>query len=358
MERQYIGVDLHKQFFQACAVTGTGARVWENRFPRTEGGVTLFRGRCDPTTHIAVEATGPTWAFVDAVASTGAAICVVDPRKTRLKAGYAAKTDRLDARRLADALRRESVVSIYVPPPDVRELREVCRGRHQVIRLRGRVAQMIRALLLRNGVDDVPVRHVYSPQGLAWLRQVAVPPHAAASLERLSAILEAVHAEALRAEATVTRHAHADVIAIALDRLVGIGPVLALTIRAEIGHIERFRRGPELASYAGLVPRVDSSADRYRTGRITREGSPWLRWALVEAAIHAIRRSDAIGRWTRRLAMRKGGGKARVAAARRLCDEIVTMWPRDVLTSSPRACVDKTHDGAASIADTVASISE
>jgi transposase len=111
--------------------------------------------------------------------------------------------------------------------------------------------------------------------------------------------------------------------------LVGIGPVLALTIRAEVGDIARFRRGAELASYAGLVPRVDASASRYRTGPITREGSPWLRWAFVEAAIHGVRRPDAVGRWARQLAVRKGVCKARVALARRLCDEIVAVWPRE-----------------------------
>src|SRR5215470_20067624 len=98
MEREYIGIDLHKQFFQACAVTPTGIRVWEQRFPRTDGGLVLFRERCTSMTAIAVEATGPTWAFVDALRPSGATVCVVDPRKTRLKAAYAAKTDRLDVR--------------------------------------------------------------------------------------------------------------------------------------------------------------------------------------------------------------------------------------------------------------------
>lgn len=328
MEREYIGIDLHKQFFQACAVTPTGARVWEGRLPRTDGGLTLLRARCTAATRIAVEATGPTWAFVDALAPTGATVCVVDPRKTKLKAGYAAKTDRLDARRLADALRRDSVVSVYVPTPAIRELREVCRGRHQVVRLRSRVSQMIRALLLRNGAADVPVRRVFSVRGLAWVQTVTLPPDAGASLQRLGHVLAAIQAEVLHAEALVTRYAQADPIAGALDGLVGVGPVLALTIRAEVGDIARFRRGAELASYAGLVPRVDASADRYRTGRITKEGSPWLRWALVEAAMHAIRRPDAIGRWARQLAVRKGGATARVALARRLCDDIVATWPQ------------------------------
>jgi transposase len=329
MEPKYIGIDLHKAFFQVCEVDARGERLWETRMPRTDGGLTLFRSHCTADTAIAVEATGPTWAFVDALATTPARICVVDPRKTRLKAGYAAKTDRLDARRLADALRRDSVVSVYIPPPAIRELREVCRGRHQVIRLRTRVAQMIRALLLRNGAADVPVRRVFSARGLAWLREVTLPPDAAATVQRLRHVLEVVQEEAVVADATVTAYAQRDPIAQALDALVGIGPVLALTIRAEVGDIGRFAGGPQLASYAGVVPYVDASADRYRTGRITRAGSPWLRWALVEAAMHAIKRRDRVGRWARQLAVRKGGFKARVALARRLCDDIVRVWPRD-----------------------------
>jgi Transposase len=101
----------------------------------------MFRERCHPRPRVAVETTGATWAFVDALQPTGATVCVVDPRETRLKAGFAAKTDRLDARRLADALRRDSVVSVFLPPPAIRELREVCRGRHQLVRIRSRLAQ-------------------------------------------------------------------------------------------------------------------------------------------------------------------------------------------------------------------------
>jgi transposase len=261
------------------------------------------------------------------LATTGARVCVVDTRKTKLKAGYAAKTDRLDARRLADALRRESVVSVYIPPPAIRELREVCRGRHQIIRLRSRVSQMIRALLLRSGVADVPMRQVFSPAAQRWLAKVVVPPDTASALQWLRHVLEAVETEAIVAQAAVVARAQADPIAQALDTLVGIGPVLALTLRAEIGDIRRFPRGSELASYAGLVPWVDASGARYHTGRITRQGSPWLRWALVEVARHAIRRPDALGRWARRLALRKGTMKARVALARRLCDDIVAVWP-------------------------------
>ena len=327
MTTEYIGIDLHKAFFQACAIGSTGDRRWEGRFPRSAAGIAQLVGRgIGAEVAIAVEASGPTWAFVDALQPTGARVCVVDPRKTRLKAGFAAKTDRLDARRLADALRRESVVSIYVPPPAMRELREVCRGRHQVVRLRTRLAQMIRALLLRCDAGEPPGTRLYAPVALTWLAQVQLPPAADQTLRRLERLHRPVHADAQAADREVRERAKADPIAARLDDLVGIGPIMALTPRAEIGDIARFRSGPALASYAGLVPRVDSSAGRVYHGRITREGSPWLRWALVQAARHAIRRDDTRARWARRLAVRKGINKARVALARVLCDQVIRTW--------------------------------
>ena len=112
MEREYIGIDLHKAFFQVCAVTASGERQWEQRWPTTDAGIAGLLARCGAQSRIAVEASSPTWAFVDRIVDHVGTVHVVDARKTRLKAGYAAKTDRLDAQRLADALRRDSVVGI------------------------------------------------------------------------------------------------------------------------------------------------------------------------------------------------------------------------------------------------------
>jgi len=154
----YIGVDLHQAFFQACAVTATGSRVWEDRFPRTEAGIAALLARCDRRTALAVEASTPTWQFADALGDTLGELRVVDPVKTKLKAGYAAKTDRLDARRLADALRRDSVVGIYYPPLAIREMRELCRGRHAVVQVRTSLVNRLRAVLLRQGVVGGPWR--------------------------------------------------------------------------------------------------------------------------------------------------------------------------------------------------------
>lgn len=328
MTSQYVGVDLHKVFLQVCAVDASGARLWEQRFERTADGLAAFVARCGGSSAVAVEASTPTWHFADHVGPGVGRLTIVDPLKTRLKAGYAAKTDRLDARRLADALRRDSVVGIYYPPLAIRELRELCRARHALVQVRTAVINRLRALLLRQGITDA--RRLARQADDAWLTALAVPPRAAASVQRLRTVLTVVRREAAAAEAEVREEAATDGVARALQAVRGIGPVLALTIRAEVGTIARFPTGAHLASYAGLVPRVEASAGRMRYGRITKQGSPWLRWALIEAAIHGTRRTDRIGKWGRGLAVRKGALKARVALARRLCHEIHAQWTRIV----------------------------
>jgi transposase len=327
VEREYIGIDLHKAFFQVCVITSTGERRWEDRWPTSDAGIAAFLTRCGPQHQLAVEASTPTWAFVDRVVDTVGAVHVVDARKTRLKAGYAAKTDRLDAYRLADALRRDSVVGIYYPPPAIRDLRELCRHRTQLARLQASTKQRVHALLLRAGVQP-PVRHLFTGRGTAWLEQVTVPGWAGVSLSSQRRILADVRAQLVPLLRTIRALAVSDPIAAAVDQRPGFGPVLSLTLRAEVGTITRFPDGKHLASYAGLVPRVERSGGRHWSGRITKAGSPWLRWVLVEAALHQMRRSDAFGRWARQLAVRKGILRTRVAVARALCDELVAAWPR------------------------------
>jgi len=326
VEREYIGIDLHKAFFQVCAMSSTGERLWEQRLPTRDGGIAAFLTRCGPHSQVAVEASSPTWAFVDRVVGQVGAVHVVDTRKTRIKAGFAAKTDRLDARRLADALRRDSIVGVYYPPPAIRDLRELGRYRCHLARLQASLKQRIHALLLRQGVATP--KALFTNRGTHWLNALVLPGWAGLELQGLQQVLADVRRQLVPVLTTIRTAAAADPIARALDRHPGFGPVFSLTLRAEIGTITRFPDGPHLASYAGLVPRVSGSAGRYWRGPITKTGSVWLRWTLIEAAIHQFRRQDDFGRWARRLAVKLGGLKARVAVARALCTEVFDAWPR------------------------------
>ena len=328
--QHYIGVDLHKASFHACAVDERGARCWEDRFPRTDVGIDAFLARCSADVAVAVEASGPTWSFADRIVGRAGQVFVVDAARTRLKAGYAAKTDRLDARRLADALRRDSIVGIYYPPVAIRDLRELCRYRISLARSRAALKQRIHALLLRQGLELPEVTDLFGQRGRRWLEMLTLSGWAGEALHGFLSLFERFTAELERIEQAVVAQAASDPVVTALRTLPGIGPVLGVTIRAEIGVIERFPDAPHLASYAGLVPRVDNSGRRVHYGPLTKRGSTWLRWALTEAATHGLRRDDDVGRWARRLAVRKGILKARPAVARALCADILRVWPRTV----------------------------
>jgi transposase len=112
----------------------------------------------------------------------------------------------------------------------------------------------------------------------------------------------------------------------------GIRWVLAFTIAAEIGEIERFSSPEKLAGYTGLCPRVDQSGERDRRGPLTKHGPTYLRWALLEATMHALRHpaySERYQRTKRRLGKQRGAKVAQVDIARRLAHAIWHMLTRN-----------------------------
>jgi transposase len=103
-----------------------------------------------------------------------------------------------------------------------------------------------------------------------------------------------------------------------LCTLPGVGHYTALLILAEVGDVRRFPTPKQLVSYAGLAPIVRASGGHIQTGHLSKQGSAWLRWILVEAAQHAPRRPGRYRALFERVARRKGTRVARVAVAREL----------------------------------------
>ena len=117
-----------------------------------------------------------------------------------------------------------------------------------------------------------------------------------------------------------------------LQEIHCIGLYSALLIVAELGEVERFRRAKQVGAYAGLTSRVHQSGNHCFRGSISRQGSPWLRWILVEAAMKAIHKDGALKNFYTRVRKRSSAKIARVAVARKLaeiCWKRLRRWQRE-----------------------------
>lgn len=173
------------------------------------------------------------------------------------------------------------------------------------------------AVLHEHGLQP-PVEDVFGRRGRKRLAGVALPPTARAVLTTCLEMVDQLGEKILLEEKKMVARAERDPDVRNLMTIPGIGPYSPLVLLLEIGDICHFASKRQIYSYAGLVPRVRDSADRWRRGGITRCGSPRLRRILVEAEHVAARSSPAARRHFERLRRRKHPSVARVALARKL----------------------------------------
>jgi len=162
------------------------------------------------------------------------------------------------------------------------------------------------------------VTDLFGKRGRLWLAGVKLPAQARESVDVCLRLLDGYSAEIQKQNLQLSEKAKADKRAQWLMSIPGIGEFSAMMLLAEIGDIGRFADKEALCSYAGLVPRVRESAGKAACGGITRRGSSWMRWIMVEAAQVASRSSPAAKRYYERLARKKHKHVARVALARKL----------------------------------------
>ena len=144
-----------------------------------------------------------------------------------------------------------------------------------------------------------------------------MPASARGRLDAGLRLIDAITVEVGRADADLRASFADDGRVRRLLPIPGIGLVTAATVVAEVWDIQRFPSPQRLCSWAGLTPGERTSDAHTRRGHITKQGSRWLRWILVEAATTAVRDRD-LGRFTAQIARRRGAKIARVALARRL----------------------------------------
>ena len=258
----------------------------------------------------------------------GHQVKVIDPRRAAALIRTKKKTDRLDAQQLARLAETGWYHEVHRKSDPARLLRSHLRARQGLVEARQAQVFRIRGLLRVHGLKVGSVSKARFAERVRQLCHDHVPDLLAV-VEPLLSVLQGIR----DGEAALTRRlkqvAQRDASCRLLMTMPGVGPMTAVAFVSTVDDPHRFARGDQVAAYMGLVPSVYQTGDTHYTGSITREGDKLTRTLLAEAAnaLLAHYRGDcALKRWGERLADRKGGGKARVAVARKMAMVLHRMW--------------------------------
>jgi len=316
----YVGIDLHKKTISICVVNQERQKIDYKRFacsaPQTI--VDYFRrlGRF----HAVVEATASYEWLVRLLEPLAERIVLAHPKKLRVIAESTRKSDKIDARVLAEFLALDMIPQAYRPTPRQREHRVLVRHRCFLQRRVTSIRTKMRRILSDYNADR---RDLFTAEGMAYLAKVKLSAADRFAVTQLVAEFEFQHTQLRALAAELKKFVAQAPIAEAearelLHSIPGVGPVTTEVVLSELAEPKRFRNAKCAVAYAGMAPGQRESAGKTKELHIERTGSKLLRWVLVEAAWQVVRRT---GRWRvifERLSGRIGRKKAIVAIARRL----------------------------------------
>ena len=324
---EHIGIDIHKRESQICILTPEG-EILEQRIPSTrERFATVFGGR--PPPRVLLEATTESEWVAQTVESCGHDVIVADPNYAPMYPSRRrrVKTDRRDARMLAEAARVGSYRPAHRVSAEQRHVRRQLCVRDLLVRSRARVIATMRALVRSEGLR---VRTGHADRFGIYVQELTLPDALVVTMKPLIGVWQHLTEQLALADAARGETAAANPVVQRLATAPGVGPLIATAFVATLDEAGRFAGAHQVASYLGLVPSEGSSADRRRRGPITKAGDPRMRWLMVQAAWAArrSRRADAAGlrAWAEQLAKRRGSPIATVALARRLTGILFAMW--------------------------------
>jgi len=285
------GFDVHRAQITFDALDQETGEVERGRILATPGAVRGWAARFPgEEVHVAVEAcTG--WLFVcEALVGAGAAPHLAEPVETSALRGKKrrAKTDREDARWLRTLLCEGRLPEAWIAPAHVLEWRTRARLRKTLVDERTTWLQRVQATLFHHGVSGAPDK-LLSAQGREFLAGLELPEAARERIEVSLQMIEALDRQLAPLERGLRQLARRQTGCRALMAHYGIGELTAPTILCELGDVTRLSVSRKAVRCAGLDIGVHRSDRRSRAGKLTRQGSPQLRWARYESAQAACR---------------------------------------------------------------------
>jgi transposase len=332
----HAGLDLSRKRVDYCLLDERGERVEVGAAPPDGDGLAGFVRRVgerhgpEPVRG-AIESMNGARFVHDTLERLGWQVEIADAARVKGLAPLACKTDRIDAWVLAELSRRDLVPAIWLPSFGMRQERERARWRLYLVQKRTSLKNRVHAQLLAFG-HPCPTSDLFGARGRQLLDRLDFPEpwraHVLAAVAMIDELDHEIHGIEKELRALGADHRYVPL----LMTVPGIAWVLGYTIAAEIGDITRFPSPRKLTGYTGLCPKVHQSGSSDRRGHLTHAGPRYLRWALVEAAVHACHQDPFRDRYERnkhRLGKQRGARVAQVDIARQISESIWHMLTRN-----------------------------
>jgi len=334
MAMMHVGLDLSRKRLDVHVMNDAGEPVAVMAVPPDADGLRGLVARVgehgEPV-HAAIESMTGARFIHDQLELAGWDVDVADAQKVKGLAPLACKTDRIDARVLAELCRRDLVPAIWLPTPDVRGDRERARWRLHLVRHRAALKNRIHATLMTFG-HSCPVSDLFGVGGRQLLQRLELPGPWHDTVTASLRLIDQLGEEITACEADLRRRGADHPYVPLLMTAPGIGWILAYTIAGEIGDISRFSSPAKLVGYTGLCARVYQSGGRDHRGALAKNGPTHLRWALIEASMHASKSGvyrDHYLHTKTRVGKQRGTSVARIEVARKLTEAIWYMLTRN-----------------------------
>jgi transposase len=318
-----VGCDFHPSWQQIAWLDTETGETGEQKLLHAGGEAQQFYGQLPGPALIGMEATGNSQWFIELVEDLGHELWIGDAAQIRASYVRKQKTDKRDAGHILKLVVEGRFPRLWVPDRDERDLRQLVLHRHKLVLIRARVKNELQHLSLNKGMQRK--RKLWSADGLQLLRALPLKPWASCRREDLLGLLTMLDQQVRKLDEAVEQAAEAHAAARVLMTQPGVGPNTALAFVLTIGDVSRFRRGKQVASYLGLIPREESSGGRQKLGAITKQGNRMLRSLLVEAAGIAVRCDPGFRKQYLHRCHAKPKAVAKVAAARKLAVRLYWM---------------------------------
>lgn len=326
---QFVALDVSLREISVCVMDGKGAVVFEGKVAADPALlIALIRTKAPQVARVGLEtgATSP-WLF-RALTAAGLPVVCIDARHAHAALSMRpTKSDRNDARGLADILRMGWYREVHTKSITSHERRSVLGARHQLVRMRTDLDAQIRGLLktfglvLGTGNKDSLIQRV---EELAEGH-----PGISALVAKLADVRRHIASQVAAIDRDIRRLVHAEPTLKRFTSVPGVGPITALAFLSAVDDPSRFKHARDVGPYLGLTPRRYQSGETDRQGRISKCGDSYARTCLYEAAnvlLTRVQRFSPLKAWGMRLMKRSGGRKARIAVARKLAVILHCIW--------------------------------